>query len=236
LGGTPSPRWAVPVLGAAMMGGYWPTRRWAGAATGDGIGRKRLAGALIFGVVLIHGLHMERAKKRYRRVNYLLAALVYVSVLYGTFLTRSGVLADFSVHSFVDLGISGWLIALLAFFIGLTALLFAARLRHVPTVSNEDPLLSRGTFLVLSTITLAVCGVVVLLGTSAPILTRFLPNPGQVGPEFYNRVNQPIAILISLLLALVPYLTWKGTPPREILRKLIVPGAVALAVTVAAFI
>jgi cytochrome c-type biogenesis protein CcmF len=39
-------------------------------------------------------------------------------VLYGTFLTRSGVLADFSVHSFVDLGISGWLVALMAFFAG----------------------------------------------------------------------------------------------------------------------
>ncbi|HWN41629.1 MAG TPA: hypothetical protein VNW71_05375, partial [Thermoanaerobaculia bacterium] len=43
----------------------------------------------LFGTVLIHGLHMERTKGRYRRANYVLAALVYLSVLYGTFLTRS---------------------------------------------------------------------------------------------------------------------------------------------------
>ena len=44
---------------------------------------------------MIHGLHMERTRGRYRRANYVLAALTYISVLYGTFLTRSGVLADF---------------------------------------------------------------------------------------------------------------------------------------------
>ncbi len=225
------------VLGTAiLLGGYWAykTLGWGGYWGWDPVENASLV-PWLFGTVLIHGLHMERAKKRYRRINFVLAAVVYLSVLYGTFLTRSGVLADFSVHSFVDLGISGWLIALMTFFIGLSALLLALRLKGVPTEKNEDPLLSRGTFLVLSTITVAVCGTVVLIGTSAPLLTRFLPNPGQVGPEFYNRVNLPIALLIAFLLALVPYLTWKGNPAREVLRKLLWPGVVAFVGTVAAF-
>jgi cytochrome c-type biogenesis protein CcmF len=225
------------VLGTAiLLGGYWAykTLGWGGYWGWDPVENASLV-PWLFGTVLIHGLHMERAKRRYRRANYVLAALVYLSVLYGTFLTRSGVLADFSVHSFVDLGISGWLIALMAFFIGLTVLLLVTRLRGVATEKNEDPLMARGTFMVLSTITVAVCGTVVLLGTSAPLLTRFLPNPGQVGPEFYNRVNLPIALLVSFLLALVPYLTWRGTPARELLRKLLWPGVAAFAVTAAAF-
>ncbi|HWN41646.1 MAG TPA: cytochrome c-type biogenesis CcmF C-terminal domain-containing protein, partial [Thermoanaerobaculia bacterium] len=189
----------------------------------------------LFGTVLIHGLHMERTKGRYRRANYVLAALVYLSVLYGTFLTRSGVLADFSVHSFVDLGISGWLVALMGSFFALSVWLLATRLRQVPTKPNEDPFLSRGTFMVLSTITVLVCAVVITFGTSAPLITRwFMENPAQVGPTWYNKVNLPIALLIALLLALVPYLTWRGDDPKAILRKLIAPGLFALTVTVAA--
>ncbi len=225
------------VLGCAiLMGGYWAykTLGWGGYWGWDPVENASLI-PWLFGTVLIHGLHMERTKGRYRRANYVLAALVYLSVLYGTFLTRSGVLADFSVHSFVDLGISGWLIALMGSFFALSVWLLATRLRHVPTKPNEDPFLSRGTFMVLSTITVLVCAVVITFGTSAPLITRwFMENPAQVGPTWYNKVNLPIALLIALLLALVPYLTWRGDEPKAMLRKLIVPGLFALAVSVAA--
>jgi len=224
------------VLGSAiLLGGYWAyeTLGWGGYWGWDPVENASLI-PWIFGTVLIHGLYMERTRGRYRRANYVLAALTYMSVLYGTFLTRSGVLADFSVHSFVDLGISGWLVALMGTFAALSVYLLATRLREVPTAPNEDPFFSRGTFLVLSTITLTVSAVVILAGTSAPLLTRFMENPGQVGPEFYNRVNMPIALLIALLLAFVPYLTWKGEPPREVLRKMAWPFGFSLALTIIA--
>lgn len=225
------------VLGCAiLMGGYWAykTLGWGGYWGWDPVENASLI-PWLFGTVLIHGLHMERTKGRYRRANYVLAALVYLSVLYGTFLTRSGVLADFSVHSFVDLGISGWLIALMGTFFALAVWLLATRLRDVPTRPNEDPLLSRGTFMVLSTITVLVCAVVITFGTSAPLITRwFMENPAQVGPTWYNKVNLPIALLIAFLLALVPYLTWRGDEPEKMLRKLVWPGLFALGVTAAA--
>ncbi len=232
--------WALAgflVLGCAiLMGGYWAykTLGWGGYWGWDPVENASLI-PWLFGTVLVHGLYLERTRGRYRRANYVLASLVYIAVLYGTFLTRSGVLADFSVHSFVDLGISGWLVALLGGFIVLSGWLIVTRWRHVPTVPNEDPsFLSRGTFLVLSTITLVVATIVITAGTSAPLLTRFMENPGQVGPSFYNQVNLPVALLIALLLSLVPYLTWKGEVGGEILRKLIGPGIFAVAVTVAA--
>ncbi|MBZ0114307.1 MAG: cytochrome c biogenesis protein CcsA [Thermoanaerobaculia bacterium] len=210
------------VLGTAiLMGGYWAYRTlgWGGYWGWDPVENASLIPWLL-GVVLIHGLHLERQKQRYRRANLVVACLLYLSVLYGTFLTRSGVLADFSVHSFVDLGISGWLIALMGFFFAMSVWLLATRLGQIPTESNEDPVLSRGTFLVLSTIAVGIATLVIAIGTSAPILTRFMENPGQVGPTFYNRVNQPIAILIAGLLSLVPYLTWRGNSAREIARQI----------------
>ncbi|HEX2254341.1 MAG TPA: cytochrome c biogenesis protein CcsA [Thermoanaerobaculia bacterium] len=233
--------WALAgflVLGAAiLMGGYWAykTLGWGGYWGWDPVENASLI-PWIFGTVLIHGLYLERSKGRYRRANYVLASLVYLSVLYGTFLTRSGVLADFSVHSFVDLGISGWLIALMVVFFVLPIVLMVARFREIPSVPNEDPLLSRGALLVMGTIALLAAALVITAGTSAPLLTAFLENPGQVGPDFYNRVNLPIALLLALLLGVVPFLTWRGEAPGLVLRKLMLPALLAAGVAVAAFV
>lgn len=231
--------WALAgflVLGTAiLLGGYWAykTLGWGGWWGWDPVENASLI-PWMFGTVLIHGLYLERTKGRYRRANYVLASLVYLSVLYGTFLTRSGVLADFSVHSFVDLGISGWLLFGMGMFLFISIYLLITRLRQVPTEKNEDPMLSRGMLLVLSTITLLASAVVITIGTSAPLLTKLMPDPGQVGPEFYNRVNFPLALLLALLLALIPAVTWRGESPREILRRLIAPGVFALVAAVGA--
>ena len=110
---------------------------------------------------ILHSVMIQEHKGMLKHWNMILIILTYSLVIFGTFLTRSGVLADFSVHSFVDLGISGWLIALMAFF-GLTSLvLMATRLPQVKTGRNADPLLSRGSFLVLSTTTIMVSALVI---------------------------------------------------------------------------
>ncbi|HXT51469.1 MAG TPA: cytochrome c biogenesis protein CcsA, partial [Thermoanaerobaculia bacterium] len=222
---------------AILLGGYWAykTLGWGGFWGWDPVENASLIPWLL-GIVLIHGLHMERQQGRYRRANLVFACLLYFSVLYGTFLTRSGVLADFSVHSFVDLGISAWLIGLMAFFMLGGGFLLATRLSSVPTAKNEDPLLSRGSFLVLSTITVSVCALVVVVGTSAPLWTQLFGPPSQVGPTFYNRVNLPIALLIAVLLAIVPYLTWRGAEQRgrQLLIKLLPAAGVAVLAVAAA--
>ena len=226
------------VLGTAiLMGGYWAykTLGWGGYWGWDPVENASLV-PWIFGTILIHGLYLERTKGRFRRANYVLATLVFLAVLYGTFLTRSGVLADFSVHSFVDLGISGWLLAVMAFFGIGSLVLLATRLHHVPTRENVDPFLSRGSFLVLSTIALMAAALVILFGTSAPLLTGFFENPGQVGPEFYNRVTMPIALLMALLLAFVPFLTWRGEQLGTVMKKLVPSALFALAGTVLAIV
>ncbi len=210
------------VLGTAiLMGGYWAykTLGWGGYWGWDPVENASLI-PWLFGTVLIHGLYLERTKGRFRRANLVVACLLFISVLYGTFLTRSGVLADFSVHSFVDLGITRWLLAWMGFPILLSVYLLATRLGGVTTEKNEDPLFSRGAFLVLSTVTVGVAALLITVGTSAPLLTRFMENPGQVGPEFYNRVNMPLALIVAFLLTGIPFLTWKGTPGSQMMRKL----------------
>ena len=62
-------------------------------------------------------MYLQKAREKHRKINIILAILAFCCILYGTFLTRSGVLADFSVHSFVDLGITGWLVAIIVVFL-----------------------------------------------------------------------------------------------------------------------
>ncbi|MEM7583929.1 MAG: cytochrome c biogenesis protein CcsA [Acidobacteriota bacterium] len=224
------------VLGTAiLMGGYWAykTLGWGGYWGWDPVENASLIPWLL-GTVLIHGLYLERTKGRFRRANLIVSCLLFLSVLYGTFLTRSGVLADFSVHSFVDLGISGWLVAAMAFWFLASAFLLATRLPKVETATNEDPLLSRGFALVVSTITVGISALVISFGTSAPLLTKFMENPGQVGPEFYNRVNMPLALVVAVTLTVIPFLTWRGVPLSQLLRQLVPSFGFATVATVVA--
>jgi cytochrome c-type biogenesis protein CcmF len=118
---------------AILMGGYWAykTLGWGGYWGWDPVENTSLV-PWLFTAALVHGMFLQKARPRHRKVNLVLAVLAYACILYGTFLTRSGVLADFSVHSFVDLGITGWLVGLITVFLGGGAALLAWRWRQIP--------------------------------------------------------------------------------------------------------
>jgi cytochrome c-type biogenesis protein CcmF len=222
----------VVTLGCAiLLGGYWAytTLGWGGYWGWDPVENSSLVPWLA-SAALIHGMVLQRARGRFRKLNFSLAILAYVLVVYATFLTRSGILADFSVHSFVDLGITGWLVANLAgaFAIGFGVL--AWRWREIPTEPGDEPLLSRTVMFVLAISALLGTALMVLLGTSAPLITRVFTKPSQVNAAFYNRVTLPIGILVATLLGVVPYLNWKGQT-KEFRRRLLLAGALAVAGT-----
>ncbi|MGE5278805.1 MAG: heme lyase CcmF/NrfE family subunit [Acidobacteriota bacterium] len=197
---------------AILMGGYWAykTLGWGGYWGWDPVENTSLVPWLCT-AALVHGMFLQKSRRRHRKVNLLLACLAYVTILYGTFLTRSGILADFSVHSFIDLGITGWLVAILLGFLGLSLVLVAWRWRAIPVQAEEEsPALSRSVLFILGIAAFCALAFVILLGTSAPLITRLTGNPSQVQTAFYNRTTTPAAVLIVLLAALVPFVSWKG--------------------------
>ncbi len=223
-------------LGAAiMLGGYWSyeTLGWGGYWGWDPVENASLVPWLAT-AALAHGLVLQRGKHRFRRLNLVLAIFSYLLVVYATFLTRSGVLANFSVHSFVDLGITGWLVFNMAFFLLVSVGLLVWRWREIPTETGDEPFLSRTVFFVLGVIVLVGTGLMVLIGTSAPLITRlWMEKPAQVGPDFYNTVGLPLAILFSVGLGIIPFLGWQRA--REGAgRKLAVVIGLSLAATGAA--
>ncbi len=230
---------------AILMGGYWAykTLGWGGYWAWDPVENTSLVPWLAT-VALVHGMFLQRAREKHRKINLILAILAFCCILYGTFLTRSGVLADFSVHSFVDLGITGWLVGIiLTFLVGGLGLL-AFRWREIPREPDidpktgqerEEPFLSRSVLFILSVTLFSASGLVILLGTSAPILTRITGKASQVSTSFYNLTHAPIAMVIGLLLALVPYLSWRGEKAGLVAKKAMVSAIVAVLATVVFF-
>lgn len=227
---------SVLTLGSAIaLGGYWAyvTLGWGGYWGWDPVENSSLVPWLA-STALVHGMVLQKTSQRFRRLNFSLAILTFLLVVYATFLTRSGVLADFSVHSFVDLGITGWLVAYLVFFLLLGAGALAWRWRSVPVRQGEEPLWSRTLLTVVGIATLLATTAMVLLGTSAPLLTRGMANPAQVGPAFYNRVTLPIGIIMAVLLVGVPFFGWQGGATRP--WRLLLPGGAGVAVATAAML
>lgn len=225
---------ASVTMGAGIIiGGYWAYKvlGWGGYWGWDPVENSSLI-AWLSVLALFHGLLVTRYKGGLQKSNFTLAVISFVLVLYATFLTRSGVLADFSVHSFQDLGINGFLtlyqVAALFFGLGLLYM----RKNEIPFVRVRLTGLNRENILLASLLILVASAFFILMGTSSPLLTALFGKPAQVDISFYNRVNLPIAILLSLALGLAPALSWKDEPLEEIAGRLI-PGAVAALLAVA---
>ena len=223
---------------AILMGGYWAykTLGWGGYWGWDPVENTSLV-PWLFTAALVHGMYLQRVRKRHRKINLVLACTAFAAILYGTFLTRSGVLADFSVHSFIDLGITGWLVAILGTFITLSVALLAWRWRSIPAVHEEEPpLLSRSVMFILGIAVFCALAAVILLGTSAPILTRLSGTPSQVQTGFYGKTTTPAGFLLVLLAGLVPFVGWKGVTGADLWKSSRRSLAVAAILTLTAFV
>ena len=231
---------------AILMGGYWAykTLGWGGYWGWDPVENTSLVPWLAT-AALVHGMVLQKAREKHRKINIILAILSFCCILYGTFLTRSGVLADFSVHSFVDLGITGWLVFIILFFLVGGLGLLAYRWKEIPKeptidpntgLEKDEPFLSRSVLFILSVTLFCASGLVILLGTSAPILTRIGGKASQVSNSFYNVTHAPVAGLMGLLMALVPFLSWRGETLASTLKKALGSALVAVAGGVLAYV
>ena len=221
-------------LGAGIfLGGYWAyeTLGWGGYWAWDPVENTSLIPWLL-NLALMHGLLIERSRGVFRRSNLILAMFSFLLVMYGTFLTRSGVLADFSVHSFTDLGISGYLIFFMVFFVALSVLLLIVRAKQAKTGADIKDPYSVDFAIVIGIFFLVLLSALTLVGTSAPLITRIFGDPSSVSAQFYNTTTLPMAIIIALLIGLSPFLVAKDQSFGDVMKRLWGPLALSLAATV----
>lgn len=212
----PARRWTLlawAFLGAGIfIGGYWAYKvlGWGGYWGWDPVENSSLVPWLL-AAVLLHMLKLARVRPNVRLMAHLAAIFAYGFVLYGTFLTRSGILGDFSVHSFSGTSI-GLLLAVVNAFVLLAALCqLIWRLKQLPQGEIYNSYASREFLLSLGMLLLIFMAVIVFLGMSMPLLTQLAGKPAAVDTGFYVRTMLPLGIAVVLLLSLCSLGTYSGT-------------------------
>ncbi len=215
---------ATMVLGLAiMLGGYWAygVLGWGGYWGWDPVENSSLI-PWIVGAAAIHTFLIQKKYQtkggngRFVKTNLILSIMMFVLVLYSTFLTRSGILGDSSVHSFVAPGMLVYLflIILMVTFLLIGLIGLAVRWKYLEKFENfQDNFLSRELALFTGSVALIASALIVIVGTSAPIWGQ------AVEIRFYNELNLPIAIIIGLLNGLSLLLSWKVTKGKSFWKR-----------------
>ncbi|NNF05036.1 MAG: cytochrome c biogenesis protein CcsA, partial [Rhodothermales bacterium] len=202
---------AVMALGVGItLGGYWAyeTLSFGGYWAWDPVENSSLVPWLI-GIAAVHTMIVQKRSGHSQKASLFLAILAYMLVVYSTFLTRSGILGDISVHSFVDLGLYNqlllWILTMGVVGFGL----FALRYRELPVPEKEPSMLSREFMIFSGAMLLCAVAAVIITGTSAPILGRiFRDSPSAVPLEFYNKWTLPLSVLFVFLAGLGQLFWW----------------------------
>ena len=225
----------VALLTAIFLGGYWAyvTLSFGGYWAWDPVENASLVPWLL-GTAGIHTMIIQRKSSTSQKASIIFAILAYVAIVYETFLTRSGILAEASVHSFVDLGLYNQLVVFM-FVVTVSGLgLLAYRYKELPVQTKESNFLSREFMTFAGAMVLCLIGLVIALGTSSPIIGRlFQDNPTPPEISFYNDWTMPLAIVAALLTVLGQYLFWKRQDAESLAGELTWPVFISCVLTLA---
>jgi cytochrome c-type biogenesis protein CcmF len=227
------------VLGTGIiMGGYWAyeTLGWGGFWGWDPVENSSLVPWLVC-VASIHTMLSQRRSGAFIKTNFVLSMFCFIMVLYATFLTRSGVLGDTSVHSFVDAGmwVYWMLFGVIVAYAALGFGLFFMRWKEMPVVPVEHSFFSREFALFLGASALVCISIFVAIGTSAPLITGITQGkPSAVDPSFYVTTTLPLGIFIAILAGVGQLLWWKRSNAKEVMNSLLLPFVLAVLLTIAA--
>ena len=209
-------RWAYVELG---WGGYWA---W------DPVENASLLPWLI-GTAYLHSVVVQEKRGMLRVWNVALAIGAFALSVFGTFLTRSGIVS--SVHAFAESSIGVPLIAFtVATIVGGTGLI-VWRLPELRSANRVVAVVSRESSFLLTNLLFVAMTLVVLWGTVYPIVTEAIRGVElSVGQPFFNTLMAPLAVITVALVGVCPLLAWRRVSGRHLRRNLTVPLAVGAGV------
>ncbi|MAT53443.1 MAG: cytochrome c assembly protein [Saprospirales bacterium] len=224
--------WAYEAL---SFGGYWA---W------DPVENMSLVPWLL----LVAGIHSHLIAKntgQALRATYLFYLFTFIMILYSTFLTRSGILGDSSVHAFTEMGLESQLILFIAAFLGLSLVLYFLRRKQIPVPEKEEPITAREFWMFIGSLILLFSSVIITVSTSLPVYNKIVQlfNPEYLGLtindpiEHYNKYQLWIGVFIGLLTGIAQYLRYKepNWPGRRslFLKKMGISAVAAIAMSIA---
>src|SRR5262245_55911304 len=203
--------WAYEVLG---WGGYWAC---------DPVGN---AASMPWPVstAVLHSVMIQEKNDMLRVWNMVLVLLTFALTIFGTFLTRSGVIS--SVHSFTQSGLGPFFIGFLLVVLLVAGGLVAYRLPELRTAGTIESFFSREAAFLCNNLVLVGIAFAVFWGTGFPVISEWVRGVKiTVGPPFFNRVNAPLGIVLLFLMGIGPVIAWRRASPRNLWRAFAVPVA-----------
>jgi cytochrome c-type biogenesis protein CcmF len=209
--------WAYAVLG---WGGYWG---W------DPVENASLL-PWITATAFLHSVMMQEKKGMMKVWNIVLVSCTFFLCIFGTFLTRSGVVS--SVHAFAQSPLGPFFVTFMAIGIAATLYLILSRLDYLKSEAQLESVLSReSSFLFNNLILLASC-FAVLWGTLFPVISEAVTGEKiSVDAPFFNRVNIPIGLFLLLLTGVGPLIAWRRSSVESLKKSFFWPTVAGLALT-----
>ncbi len=201
--------WAYVELG---WGGYWA---W------DPVENASLLPWLT-NTAFLHSIMVQEKRGMLRKWNVTLVVSTFLLSIFGTFITRSGIIS--SVHSFAQSPVGNWFAGFLIICIILTAWLVTTRLKDLETQAELESMVSREAAFLYNNLILVGIAFSVLWGTLFPIITEAVRGTKiTVGPPFFNSVNIPLGLLLLLLTGIGPLIAWRRASVANLRRQFATP-------------
>lgn len=215
-------QWAYVELG---WGGYWA---W------DPVENASLLPWLT-GTALLHSVMVQQHRNMFRVWNPVLAAVTFLLCIFGTYLTRSGVIE--SVHAFEKSLIGTFFLFFLVLCTIISAAVILIRVRLLRYQRPLESMVSREGASLVGIILLSVMTALTLLGTIFPIISRTLTgDPVTVKQNFYNVAVLPFALVVVAAMAVAPFLSYGAVAGSKLLRDLRIPVIISVLTAIVVWI
>ncbi len=209
LGNLLGARWAYEVLG---WGGYWAWDPVENAAIMP----------WFTSTAYLHSVMIQEKKDMLKVWNMTLVILTFALTIFGTFLTRSGVIS--SVHSFTQSGLGPYFLCFLSFILIVSIGLLIHRLPYLRSENELDSMLSREAAFLFNNLVLVGLAFATFWGTIFPILSEWVRGVKiTVGPPFFNQVNGPLGVMLLLLTGIGPIIAWRRANVESLKRQFSMP-------------
>ena len=202
-------QWAYVELG---WGGYWAWDPVENAAFMP----------LIVATAYLHSVQIQEKKDMMKVWNMSLVLLTFVMTIFGTFITRSGLIQ--SVHTFDEATLGYYFLGFLGVIIAFSVTMILLRLPLLQSKNELDSFLSRESSFLLNNLVLLGIAFATFWGTIFPIVSEaFRGVKITVGPPFYNQVNVPIGMVLLALIGIGPVIAWRRSSWSNLKRNFTKP-------------